>query len=343
MVTAYVPIDVHRRRSVVMGINAAGERLGVVRIDNDPGLLVAAARSFGQDIEAAIEATNGWYWAVDALQDAGVAVRLVDPARVGTFHGRRVKSDVTDCQALGDLARLGLLPEAWIAPREVRESRELVRYRHKLVQWRSALKLQVHAVLAKLGVQVPVTDLFGKGGSELLDHLCDEDPRFGSAYGTRIQSLRGLIDVVGLQISELDQAIRQRLRDDRGYLAIQAIPGVGPTLAAVFVAEIGDATRFKNADSLAAWAGLTPRHRESDTKVWRGRITKQGSRLVRWAAVEAAQRTPADHWLGIWKAQILERRHKTAIAKTAVARKIVRLVYYGLRDGEIRCLTKQTS
>ena len=73
---------------------------------------------------------------------------------------------------------------------------------------------------------------------------------------------------------------------------MQTIPGIGPVLGAVFVAEIGDVTRFPGPAQLASWAGLTPKHYESDTTVHRGRITKQGSRLVRWAAVEAVQRCP---------------------------------------------------
>ena len=81
-------------------------------------------------------------------------------------------------------------------------------------------------------------------------------------------------------------------RGDPGYVAVQTIPGVGPTLAAVFVAEIGDVTRFPGPAQLTSWAGLTPRHHESDTTVRRGRITKQGSKLVRWAAIEAVQHVP---------------------------------------------------
>ena len=76
-------------------------------------------------------------------------------------------------------------------------------------------------------------------------------------------------------------------KDDPGYNAVQAIYGVGKVLAAVFVAEIGDVHRFDSPQALCSWAGLTPLHRESDGKVHRGRITKQGSRLVRWAAIEA--------------------------------------------------------
>ena len=60
-------------------------------------------------------------------------------------------------------------------------------------------------------------------------------------------------------------------------------------LGAVFVAEIGDVTRFDRPEKLCSWAGMTPRHRESDTTVHRGRITKQGNHLVRWAAIEAVQ------------------------------------------------------
>jgi len=62
---------------------------------------------------------------------------------------------------------------------------------------------------------------------------------------------------------------------------VQTIPGIGPILGAVFVAEIGDVHRFASAEKWTCWAGMTPLHRESDTRVGRGRITKQGSRLVR--------------------------------------------------------------
>ncbi|WP_241831173.1 IS110 family transposase, partial [Parafrankia soli] len=76
------------------------------------------------------------------------------------------------------------------------------------------------------------------------------------------------------------------------YQALLTLPGVGKTLAAVFLAEIGDITRFPTPGHLASWAGLTPRHRESDTTVHRGHITKQGSSLIRWAAIEAVSILP---------------------------------------------------
>jgi transposase len=93
-----------------------------------------------------------------------------------------------------------------------------------------------------------------------------------------------------------------------GYRAIQALPGIGPVLAAVIAAEIGDISRFPGPGQLCSWVGLTPRHRESGTKVMRGHLTKQGSRLLRWALIEAIQRQPAGSKIGQAKDAIIARR-----------------------------------
>jgi len=133
--------------------------------------------------------------------------------------------------------------------------------------------------------------------------------------------------------------IAERLNTHRGYHAIQQVPGIGPTLAAVFAAEIGNVHRFAGPSYLCSWAGLTPRHRESDTVVHRGHITKQGSKLVRWAAIEAVQRQQTTAKISADKDRIEARRGKN-IAKVAAARKPLTLVYYGLRDGHIRALDR---
>lgn len=176
--TRYVPIDLHRHRSVVMQMTETGEVLGWTRLANDPEALVAEVLKDcpAEEVEVAIEATYGWYWAVDALEAAGVNVHLAAPSRLSAFEGRRVKNDQLDCQVLGDLLRSGMLAEAWISTPEARHQRELVRYRAKLVGLRSGLKAQVHAIIAKRGLQVPMTDLFGTGGRELIDHLLTTDP-----------------------------------------------------------------------------------------------------------------------------------------------------------------------
>ena len=103
-----------------------------------------------------IEATYGWYWAVDVLEAAGAEVHLAHPLGVKAYSYRRVKNDERDAADLADLLRMVRLPEAWIAPPEIRELRELTRYRHKLVKARTSDKDQVHGVLAKLGIRSPI-------------------------------------------------------------------------------------------------------------------------------------------------------------------------------------------
>jgi transposase len=329
----YVGIDLHRRRSVIVRRSAAGETLSMVRIDNNPLELAKAVAEAGPEPEVVLEATYGWYWAADVLAEMGARVHLAHP--LGNNWGkRRVKNDERDATDLVDLLRLGRLAEAWIAPPELRQLRELIRYRIKLVGLRAGLKQQAYAVLAKEGVRVPMSDLFGVSGRALLDSC-----PLGDAYAVRVRSLRGLVDTIDREVAMLDSRITTAFKDHHGYHVIQQIPGVGKILAAVFVAEIGDVNRFPSASKLCSWAGITPTHHESDTTVRRGHITKQGSRLVRWAAVEAVQRQRAGSYLQRHRHRIGDRRGN-GIAKVATARKLLTLVYYGLRDGEIRCLAR---
>jgi len=328
----FVGIDLHRRRSVIVRTTDAGEVLETVQILNDVDRLRSVMANAGVDPEVVLEATYGWYWAVDALQDVGANVHLAHPLGVKMFEYRRVKNDVRDAKDLADLLRMGRLPEAWIAPPQTRELRELVRHRAKLVGLRSHCKAEVHAVLAKCGIQISMTDLFGVSGLELLDRLDLPAP-----YAARVGSLRRLLDDLDFEIDLFARLARGRLAADPGYRAVQEIPGIGPVLGAVFVAEVGDATRFGTAAQLACWAGLTPKHRESDTHVHRGRITKQGSRLVRWAAVESVQILPKTSKVGQIRERVGSRRGHN-IGVVAAARQQVEYVFYALRDHHVRAL-----
>jgi transposase len=327
----YVGIDFHRRRSVIVRLSSTGERLAVHRIVNDPFELTNVIAQCGEAPEVVIEATYGWYWAVDLLQELGATVHLANPNALN-WGDRRVKNDVIDATDLADMLRLGRLPNAWIAPPAIRELRELVRYRAKLVQLRSGLKAQVHAVMAKEGVLPQVTDMFGPAGCRRLDAL-----ELGAPFAHRVRSLRALIALYDREIATLERDIHQHLEHDRGYRAVQAITGVGRISAAVLVAEIGDVSRFPTPQHLCSWCGLTPKHRESDLKTRRGRISKQGSRLIRATLIEGVSRYHGGTVLDGQYRRIAKRRGKNK-ARIALARKVLTLVYYGLRDGEIRCL-----
>jgi len=335
-----VGMDLHRRRSVLVRMTEDGRKLETVRIANSPAALRTVIARAGEKPRVVIEATYGWYWAVDVLEAAGAEVHLAHPLGVKAFSYRRVKNDERDCADLADLLRMGKLPEAWIAPPEVRGLREVTRYRHKLVGQRTSCKDQVHAVLAKAGIPVTRSDIFGRGGGIWLDGLPLPQP-----YAGKVASLRALITVLDGEIARLEEQAAAMLAGDPGYAAIRQLPGIGPVLGAVIAAEIGDITRFRKPGQLCCWAGLTPRHYESDTRVIRGHVSKQGSRMLRWALVEAIQRQPAGTKPRLARDAIIARRGDQArgIAKTAAARILLTQVFYGMRDGRVRRAISQAA
>jgi transposase len=188
-------------------------------------------------------------------------------------------------------------------------------------------------VLAKAGIPVTHSDIFGRGGGLWLDQLVLPEP-----YAAKVASLRALIAVLDGQVALLGDQAAGMLAADPGYAAVRELDGIGPVLGAVICAEIGDVRRFRKPGQLCSWAGLTPRHRESDTKVIRGHVTKQGSRILRWALIEAIQHQPAGTRPARAKDAILARRGPEArsIAKVAAARVLLTQVFYALRDGHAR-------
>src|SRR5437870_7148885 len=223
-----VGMDLHRRRSVLVRMTEDGRRLETVRITNSAAELRREIAKAGQRPRVVLEATYGWYWAADALAAAGAEVHLAHPLGVKAFSYRRVKNDERDAADLADLLRMGRLPEAWIAPPEIRELRELTRYRHKLVGLRTSCRDQVHAVLAKLGIPVTCTDIFGAWGNTWLDGLDLPQP-----YAGQVASLRQLNAGLTGEIALLEQVIGDLLAGHEGYRAIRALPGIGTVPVAV--------------------------------------------------------------------------------------------------------------
>ena len=245
-----VGMDLHRRRSVLVRMTVDGRKLETTRITNSPAELRRVIARAGKRPRVVLEATYGWYWAADTLAAAGAEVHLAHPLGVKAFSYRRVKNDEKDAADLADLLRMGRLPEGWIAPGEIRELRELTRYRIKLVRLRTSCKDQVHAILAKLGVPVTCSDIFGAGGSMWLDGLVLPQP-----YAGKMASLRTLAGQLTAEITVLEAVIADLLAHHDGYHAIRALPGIGPVLGAVIVAEVGDITRFATPGGCAAGPG----------------------------------------------------------------------------------------
>jgi transposase len=331
-----VGIDLHKRRSQIAALDERGRKVLSRRIDNDPATFLGLLREIDGESKVALEATYGWEWLADVLEEAGYELHLAHPLRTKAIASARVKTDSVDALTLAHLLRADLLPEAYIAPRELRDLRDLLRHRVALTQMRSALKNRVHALIARQGVRHEQTDLFGKAGFEFLSGLeLREPPR------RRLDSLLALICDFDREIAATTLEIDQRARRDDRVDVLCQIRGVGPYTAMLVIAEIGDINRFRKARKLCAWAGLTPTVRSSDGKARLGHISRQGSRPLRWALVEAAQHSVRGGGPLRDDFERIAKRRGRKIAKVAVARKILTLCYYGLRDGEIRCLARR--
>jgi len=221
----YVGIDLHRRRSVIYRMDEAGDKIDCVRINNDPVWFATEVSKAPKGSHVVIEATYGWYWAVDLLQEHGYVVHLSNP-HGNDWGKRRVKNDERDARDLADLLRLGRLAEAWIAPPPVRELRELVRFRYKLSGLRTGIKAQAHAVMAKNGILPVRGDMWGESGTAQFDSL-----ELPDAFDHRLAVLGDLVHYYDEEITRLDRTIHSLCKDDPGYQAVQAIYGVGRVFA----------------------------------------------------------------------------------------------------------------
>jgi transposase len=323
----YVGVDLHRKRSHIVAVDPEGNPLLSRRIDNDPGEFLRIFGELGPEpLEVAFEATYGWGWFADLLADAGISTHMSHPLATKAISAARVKNDAVDARTLAHLLRTNLLPEAWIAPPEAREARRLVRMRTSLVRIRSQLKCQVHALVAEHAVQVPMWDLFGKAGRLLLADL-----QLPAVSQGRVQASLRMIDAISDEVAAADREIRDLFHLDPRVARLSAIPRVGPVTAAVVVAEVWDVSRFPSPDRLCSWAGLTPSERSSDVHTRRGHISKQGSRWLRWVMVEVAARPDVHPTFRTFHDRIARRRGRK-IARVALARRVLTLCYYALRD-----------
>src|SRR3954447_8910325 len=216
-----VGIDLHRKRSHIAVIDEEGEQLLSRRIVNDRDTFLELLDAIEGDSRIAVEATYGWEWLAELLEAAGYDVHLAHPLRTRAIAAARVKTDAIDARTLAHLLRADLLPEAYIAPRELRDLRALLRHRIALTQMRSALKSRVHAILAKHGITREHSDLFGKGGREFLAALeLREAPR------RRLDSLIALINDFDRELADTTREIEQRARTDDRVDVLTQIRGV---------------------------------------------------------------------------------------------------------------------
>ena len=266
--SVYVGIDVHRKRSQVAVVAGDGKVQLNRNVVNGSEPMLRLIGDLPAGTPVAFEAAYGWGWLIELLEDYGFDPHMVHPLRCKAIASARLKNDKVDAAILAQLLRADLLPEAWIAPLEVRQLRALLRHRASLVRLGTQLRNRIHAVAADHGYDRAASYWTGPGRGWLAELDLPPVPR------EIVTDCLAFIDALAPQIDRLDGEVRARAKADPRVKVLTTLPGAGQFTALVMLAEIGDITRFASARKLASWAGLTPTVRGSDLTVRHGHISK---------------------------------------------------------------------
>jgi transposase len=279
-------LDLSRKKLDVCLLCEQGEHLDQLAVAPDVDSLRRLARRIdevhGEPVSAVVESMTGARLVHDTLEQEGWSVEIADAQKVKGLAPLACKTDKIDSMVLAVLSQRDLVPAIWLPDPNIREERELARFRLHLVRHKSALKNRVHSTLINFGRACPVTDLFGAEGRRLLERLEIPEP-----WRSNVTASVMLIDDLERQIAELNRRLREGHADHPYIPLLMSAPGIGWVLAFTIAAEIGEIERFSSPEKLTSYTGLCPRVNQSGESDRRGPLTKHGPRYLRWALIEA--------------------------------------------------------
>lgn len=325
----HIGVDLHKKNLQVAVLNNGGELLDMRKLgNNDKEDLKRYFGSFPEETPVAVEATTGWEWLSDLLEEEELEVKLANPHKVKLIAEATIKTDKIDATTLAQLERTNFLPLSYLAPKEIRERRELLRHRIVLVRLRTSLKSRIHSILTKRGIIVEeTTDLFGKKGREFLKGI-----ELPDIYSKEIDTYLDLIDKLDVHIEIKEKQIKKIVRKEELAKLLMTIPGISYFSALLLLSEIGDINRFSSAKKLCSYAGLSPTTRQSNETVYHGHLKKDSNKYIRWVLVEAIQHIiEKDSGLRQKYEKILREKGKNK-ARAAIAQKLCISIYYMLKN-----------
>lgn len=291
-----------------------------------------------------LESTFGWAWMSDELRDAGLQPYLANSRKVAGWREARglAKSNKLDADLISELwSQQPRWWEVWLAPPEVRDRREWLRYRMSLVRTQTQLKNRIHAVLHRHGILQEYSDLFGVGGRRVLNPLAQAgDGTLPISAQTTLRGSLKLLDAVRRQIAQVTREIRRQIDASPQARRLKTIPGISWVLAYTLWAEIGDIARFKNAKQLASYSLLAPQAHESGeenpTETPQGRwIGHIGRRTLKWALIEATRgaERKSERFREVFNRRTDQGKKERNRGHIAVAHELCRVVYVLLKKG----------
>jgi transposase len=272
-----------------------------------------------------MEATGNCHWLVDLLSELGHELWVGDAAQIRARVVRQQKTDKRDAAHILKLLVEGRFPRIWMPSSEVRDLRQLLVHRYKLVILRARVKNELQHLALNKGMQRK-RKLWSQAGQQMLREL----PLKLWASRRREDLLR-LLEMFQQQIAPRDEAVKAEAERDPRARLLMTQPGVGPITSLAYVLTMGDVGRFARGKQVASYLGLIPREHSSGGRQKLGAISKQGNRMLRMLLVEAA--TVAVRYDPEFRKEYQHRCHAKpkAVAKVAAARKLAIRLYWMLR------------
>jgi transposase len=272
-----------------------------------------------------LESCGNSQWFVQLVEKLGHEVWIGDAAQIRASYVRKQKTDKRDAAHILKLLMEGRFPRLWAPDAQVRDLRQLLIHRHKLVEIRARVKNGLQHLAMNRGMQKK-SRLWSEAGQKAFQDLVLEG--WAACRREDLQRLRAVLD---LQIGKLDEAAQRAAEENEEARLLMTQPGVGPITSLAFVLTIGEVARFKRGKQVASYLGLIPREHSSGGKQHLGGISKQGNRFARMLLVEAAQTaTRLDEG---FRKQYQHRCHSKpkGVAKVAAARRLAVRLYWMLR------------
>ena len=325
-----IGVDYHKRFTYLVIKDSKGKVLKNGQVINRKENVEKFLAGFTEDSAAVLESCRNWCVMHDWLEDIVDEVVLANPYKVKAIAEAKIKTDKIDASILADLLRADLVPSCYVAPRTVRDMRNLLRERIYFVRTRTMTKNRITTVFDRYPEEKSKfkswTDLFGIRGRKQLDSI-----KISEADRAMIDRELNYIDITNSFIKEIEEVIRENFKMSKNAQILKTIPGIGEFFAMLIDAEIGDISRFKNEKALACYAGLVPSTYSSGGTTHHGRLIKHSNKLLRWAFVEAI--VPAirsDEKLRFDYDQLRSRMNWNK-AKAAMARKLLTISFHCLK------------
>ena len=325
-------LDLSRKKLDVCLLSSEGEHLDQLAVPPDVDSLRTFARRVdevhGEHVCAVVESMTGARLVHDTLEAEGWSVEIADAQKVKGLAPLACKTDKIDSMVLAVLSQRDLVPAIWLPDPQVREERELARFRLHLVKHKSALKNRIHSTMINFGRPCPVTDLFGAEGRRLLAKLDVPEPWRGNVTA----SLR-LIDELEDQIADVNRRLKASHADHPYIPLLRTVPGIGWVVAFTIAAEIGEIERFASPEKLTGYTGLCPRVVQSGERDRRGPLSKHGPTYLRWALLEAtmhALKHPAYRVRYQRNKKRLGRQRGAKVAQVDIARRLAHAIWHML-------------